>query len=329
MARNKKRVLVPNIMGAAGWDALKQREDVEPVVFPTTISAGDFNALLRSSGEANGVILGLTRFGEPECAGARGLQVVARIGVGYDTVDVSVLTRHRIPLMVVGTANSPTVAEQAMFMMMALAKRGAQLDGLVRAGRWSERLSALPVDLMNKTLLIVGFGRIGTRTAKRCLAMEMNVLVYDPYVPADQVRAAGCEPVGELDAALPRADFVSIHCPRTPETEGMFGAARLERMKPTAYLVNTARGGIIDEGALHAALIVGVIAGAGIDVFDREPPAPDNPLLKLDNVVTAPHMAGVTRESVNRMAGQAVRNVLSVFDGNPIRENVINPEVLD
>ena len=329
MARNKKRVLVPNIMGAAGWDVLKEREDVEPVAFATTISAGDFNALLRSDGEVNGVILGLTRFGETECAGARGLQVVARIGVGYDTVDVAVLTRHRIPLMVVGTANSPTVAEQALFMMMALAKRAAHVDRLVRTGRWSERLSVLPVDLMNKTLLIVGFGRIGTRTAKRCLAMDMNVLVYDPYVPADQVRAAGCEPVGDLDVALPRADFVSIHCPRTPETEGMFGTARLERMKPTAYLVNTARGGIIDETALHAALTGGAIAGAGIDVFDREPPAPDNPLLELDNVVTAPHMAGVTRESIDRMAGQAVRNVLSVFDGTPIRENVINPEVLE
>src|SRR6266550_4301504 len=301
MARNKKRVLVPNVMGVAGWDVLKEREDVEPVAFPTTISPGDFNALLRSNGEVNGVILGLTRFGETECAGARGLQVVARVGVGYDTVDVPVLTRRRIPLMVVGTANSPTVAEQALFMMMALAKRGAHVDRLVRTGRWSERLSALPVDLMSKTLLIVGFGRIGTRTAKRCLAMDMNVLVYDPYVPADQVRAAGCEPVGDLDAALPRADFVSIHCPRTPETEGMFSTARLERMKPTAYLVNTARG--------------------GINVFDREPPAPDNPLLKLDNVVTAPHMAGVTRESIDRMAGQAVRNVLSVFDGKPIREN--------
>ena len=328
MASNKKRVLVPNVMAKAGWDMLNEREDVEPAAFPTTISAGDFNALLRSNDEVHGVILGLTRFGETEYAGARGLQVVARIGVGYDTIDVLALTHHRIPLMVVGTANSSTVAEQALFMMMALAKRGTHVDRLVRTGRWSERLSLLPVDLMNKTLLIVGFGRIGTRTAKRCLAMDMNVLVYDPYVPADQVRAAGCEPVGDLDSAVPRADFVSIHCPRTPETEGMFGNARLKRMKPTAYLVNTARGGIVDETALHAALTGGTIAGAGIDVFDREPPDPENPLLKLDNVVTAPHMAGVTRESIDRMAAQAVRNVLSVFDGNPIRANVINPEVL-
>jgi D-3-phosphoglycerate dehydrogenase / 2-oxoglutarate reductase len=125
-----------------------------------------------------------------------------------------------------------------------------------------------------------------------------------------------------------RADFVTIHCPKTPETIGMFDAARLKRMKPTAYLVNTARGGIVDEAALHAALTGGVIAAAGLDVLDREPPDPDNPLLKLANVITAPHMAGVTRESMDRMAIQAVRNVLSVFDGRPIVENIINPEVL-
>jgi len=154
------------------------------------------------------------------------------------------------------------------------------------------------------------------------------VLVYDPYVKSEAIRAAGCEPVTDLDAALPRADFVTIHCPKTDETVGMFDAARLKRMKPTAYLVNTARGGIVDERDLHAALTSGVIMAAGIDVYDREPPDPDNPLLTLDNVITAPHMAGVTRESIDRMAVQAVKNVLSVFDGAPIVENIVNPEVL-
>jgi D-3-phosphoglycerate dehydrogenase len=328
VASNKKRLLVPTIMGAGGYEVLKTREDVDVVPFPPSIASPDFNALLRADGETNGAILGLTRFGETEAQSARGLQVVARIGVGYDTVDVPALTRHKVPLMVVGTANSPSVAEQAMHFMMALAKRGAELHAMVQANRWAERMTALPMDLIGKTLLIVGFGRIGTRVAKRCLAMEMNVLVYDPYVKAEAIRAAGCEPVTDLDAAVARADFVTIHCPKTPETIGMFNAARLKRMKPTAYLVNTARGGIVDEADLHAALTSGVIAAAGLDVLDREPPEPDNPLLKLANVITAPHMAGVTRESMDRMAVQAVRNVLSVFDGRPIVENIINPEVL-
>jgi len=268
------------------------------------------------------------RFGEAELAEAPRLQVVARIGVGYDSVDVPALTKRGIPLMVVGIANSPSVAEQAIFFMMTLARRGAHFDALVKEGRWPERLKVKPVDLLGKTALIVGFGRIGTRTAKRCLAMEMTVLVYDPYVPAESVRAAGYEPVGDLDAAVAHADFVSIHCPKTPETLGMFDAARLRRMKPTAYLVNTARGGIIEETALHAALSEGRLAGAGLDVFALEPTPTDNPLLKLPNVVTAPHMAGVTVEAVARMALAAVRNILSVFDGQPIRENVINQEVL-
>ena len=139
----------------------------------------------------------------------------------------------------------------------------------------------LPYDLFGKTVLIVGFGRIGTRTAKRCLAMEMNVLIFDPYKPAAEIKAAGCEPVTDLDAALPRADFVSIHCPKTPETVGMFNAARLKLMKPTAYLINTARGGIVDEPALHDALVSGKLAGAGLDVFEQEPPPAGHSLFAL------------------------------------------------
>jgi D-3-phosphoglycerate dehydrogenase len=212
--------------------------------------------------------------------------------------------------------------------MLALAKRGAPLDALVKQSRWADRLAELPVDLFGKTVLIVGFGRIGTRVAKSCLAIGMNVLIYDPYVQGAAVTAAGCSPVSELNAALSRADFVTIHCPKTDETRGMFDAGRLRQMKPTAYLVNTARGGIIDEAALHAALTSGVLAGAGLDVFDREPPSPDNPLLKLSNVIAAPHMAGVTKESFDRMAVAVATNLLEVLDGKPNMDHVVNKEVL-
>jgi D-3-phosphoglycerate dehydrogenase len=256
------------------------------------------------------------------------MKVVTRIGVGYDAVDVPALSRRKIPLMVAGTANSPSVAEQAMFMMLTLAKRAVEMHGLVRDGKWHTRLGLLPYDLFGKTVLIIGFGRIGTRTAKRCLAMEMTVLVYDPYKSAAEIKAAGCEPVGDLDAALPRADFVSIHCPKTPETVGMFNAARLQRMKATAYLINTARGGIVEEPALYAALVSGKLAGAGLDVFEQEPPPHGHSLFELPNVIMAPHVAGVTREAVDRMSEQTARNLLSALDGEPIRQNVINQDVL-
>ncbi len=326
MTANRKKLLLPDSMGRIGWDLLKDRDDIEPVGFPNTIGPEAFRALLH---DVSGAALGITPFREPELEAAPRIRVLARIGVGYDAVDVPALTRRRIPLMVAGTANSVAVAEKAMYLMIALAKRGPLMNALVREGRWWDKLRNLPMEMFEKIVLIVGFGRIGTRTARRCLGMEMRVLVYDPYVSAEAVRAAGCEPVTDLDAALARADFVTIHCPKTPETLGMMNAARLARMKPTAYLVNTARGGIIDEGALVAALSEGKLGGAGIDVFEREPTPLDHPLLKLPNVLVAPHVAGVTRESVDRMAMTAVRNLLSVLDGKPNRENAINPEVFD
>jgi len=256
------------------------------------------------------------------------MKVVTRIGVGYDAVDVPALSRRKVPLMVAGSANSPSVAEQAMFMMLTLAKRAKEMHSMVKDGTWAGRLGVLPFDLYGKTVLIVGFGRIGTRTAKRCQAMEMKVLVYDPYKPAAEIAAAGCEAVPDLDAALPRADFVTIHCPKTPETVGLFNAARFKLMKPTAYLINTARGGIVDEKALHEALISRKLAGAGLDVFEQEPPPVGQPLHALANVIMAPHVAGVTVEAVDRMSEQTARNILSALDGEPIRQNVINQDVL-
>jgi D-3-phosphoglycerate dehydrogenase / 2-oxoglutarate reductase len=327
-ATNKKKILVTESMSPQGRDLFRERDDIELVEFPNMISAKDFEAMLRQHAPVHGVALGGTRFGEPELEASQDMRVVTRIGVGYDAVDVPALSRRKVPLMVAGTANSPSVAEQAMFMMLWLAKRAVEMHTLVKNGQWATRLGLLPYDLYGKTVLIVGFGRIGTRTAKRCLAMEMNVLIYDPYKPAAEIKAAGCEPVGDLDAALPRADFVSVHCPKTPETVGMFNAARLKLMKKTAYLVNTARGGIVEEAALYDALSSGKLAGAGLDVFEQEPPPAGHSLFELPNVIIAPHVAGVTIEAVDRMSAQTARNILSVLDGEPIRQNVINQDVL-
>ena len=328
MATNKKKIFITESMSQPGRVLLNERDDIETVEFPNMISAGDFEAMLKAQAPVHGVALGGTRFGEPELEASGDMKVVTRIGVGYDAVDVPALSRRGIPLMVAGSANSPSVAEQAMFMMLTLAKRAVEMHSLVKDGTWASRLGKLPYDLYGKTVLIIGFGRIGTRTAKRCLAMEMDVLIYDPYKSAAEIKAAGCEPVTDLDAALPRADFVSVHCPKTPETVGMFNAARLKRMKPTAYLINTARGGIVEEKALHAALVSGKLAGAGLDVFEQEPPPLGHALFELPNVIFAPHVAGVTREAVDRMSEQTARNILSALDGEPIRQNVINQDVL-
>jgi D-3-phosphoglycerate dehydrogenase / 2-oxoglutarate reductase len=324
MVTNKKKVMAPNTMSRAGWNILNARDDVEAVPYNPSMPTEDFHEQIR---DIEGIALALTPFRAAELAAAPRIRVVARIGVGFDTVEVPALTAHRIPLMTAGTANSPSVAEQAFSLMFALAKRNAQHDASVRSGTWRDQIDTLPVDLIGKTLLIVGFGRIGTRTAKRALAFEMHVLVYDPYVPAQTIKAAGCEPVTDLDSAISKADFITVHCPKNAETTNLFDAARLARVKPSAYVVNTARGGIINEAALHAALKDGRIAGAGIDVFDKEPAPLDHPLLQLPNVIVAPHMAGVTKESMDRMGMTTVNNILSVLDGQPMKENAVNPEV--
>ena len=214
MATNKKKIFVTESMSQQGRALLHARDDIDLVEFPNMISQADFNAKLKEHAPVHGVALGGTRFGEPELKSSKDMLVVTRIGVGFDAVDVPALSRRKVPLMVAGTANSPSVAECALFMMLTLAKRATEMHSLVRDNKWPDRLGMLPFDLFGKTILIIGFGRIGSRTAKRCLAMEMNVLVFDPYKPAADIKAAGCEPVADLDAALPRADFVSIHCPK-------------------------------------------------------------------------------------------------------------------
>lgn len=329
MATNKKRVLYTDSMGKSGIEILKKRGDVEAIPFPYLISAPDYQAMLAKNAPVAGVILGGTRFGAAEHKASGALEVVARTGVGYDAIDIPAMTQVKVPVMIAGTANSPSVAEHAMYFMLTLARKGPELSALVKENRWPQRLVPQFVsnDMFGKTVLIVGFGRIGTRTAKRCQAMEMTVLVYDPYVKAETIKAAGCEPLSSLDAGIPRADFITIHCPKTPESLGMINAARMKAMKRTAYLVSTARGGIVDEKALHAALTDGTLPAAALDVFDKEPPDADNPLFKLPNLICSPHIAGVTAEAMERMSEQAALNVLSVFDGAPRKENAVNPQV--
>ena len=323
---NRKKIMTPTTMSKSGWALIEARDDVEGVEFVPTIPKPEFHKVLE---EASGICLGVQPFSDPELDAASHLEVVSRIGVGYDAVDVPALTRRKVPLMIAGTANSVSVAEAGIFLMMSLARRGAAMDRMVKEGRWGDRYKEqMPVDMYGKTVLVVGFGKIGSRSARRLAAMECNVLVYDPYIYSETIRGSGYEPVGDLDEALARADFVTIHCPKTPETIGLFNAARLARMKPTAYLVNTARGGIIDERALHDALVGRKIAGAALDVFDQEPTPTDNPLLRLDSFICAPHMAGVTQEAVARMAVVTVQNMLSVLDCKPNRENIVNREVL-
>lgn len=256
------------------------------------------------------------------------LRVVARHGVGYDNIPLDALTARGIPLALVGSVNAVTVAEHALFMMFALAKQGRAYDRAVRTGDWAIRNSFAAVELTGRTLLILGFGRVGRELARRALGLDMAVHAYDPLIDATTIATAGAAPVDDWRDAIGYADFVSLHLPRTPETTGMIGAGELATMRPGAFLINTARGGLIDEAALAAALSRGAIAGAGIDVFDDEPPAADHPLFGLDNVLLSPHAAGLTMECATRMGVVSAENALAGLAGQPGPALVVNREVL-
>jgi D-3-phosphoglycerate dehydrogenase len=322
--KNRKKVLIVGRMPQAGLDVLKKRDDVDFEIL-TNDSVPSLHPKLK---DAHAVTLGGTAFRQAELDAAPEMMVVARMGVGFDAVEVPALNKRKIPLMTTGIANSVSVAEHAMYMMLAAARLTRKMDRFVRDNDWGQRLSDMPSDVAGKSVLVVGMGRIGSRTVKRCVAFEMDTYVLDPNVSAADVVKAGAVKVTDLKAILPKVDFVSIHCPRSPETIDMFDAGALGLMKATAFLVNTARGGIVNEEALYTALTTGKLRGAGLDVLDREPPDAKNKLFGLENVIFSPHMAGVTREANDRMGVTAIENILSVFDGRPNAANVVNKEVL-
>jgi D-3-phosphoglycerate dehydrogenase len=321
---NRKKVLIVGRMPQAGIDVLKSRDDVDYEILPNDAVAH----LHPKLSDANAVTLGATPFRQAELDAAPKMMVVARLGVGFDAVEIPALNKRKIPLMTTGIANSVSVAEHAMYMLLAAARLTRKHDRFVRENAWGQRLSDLPADLFGKSILVVGMGRIGSRTVKRCVAFEMDVYVLDPNISEAEIKAAGATKITDLKAILPKVDFVSIHCPKTPQTVAMFNATTIGLMKPDAFIVNTARGGIIDEEALYVALTSGKLRGAGLDVLAQEPPDPSNKLFGLENVILSPHMAGVTKEASDRMAVSAVENILSVFDGRPNAANVVNKEVL-
>jgi D-3-phosphoglycerate dehydrogenase / 2-oxoglutarate reductase len=257
------------------------------------------------------------------------LRVVSRHGVGYDNIPIDALTAKGVPLALIGNVNTQSVAEHAMFLMIALAKQGLRLDRAVRNADWQARDRIKGADLAGRTLLLLGFGRIGSATAKFAGSFGLKVSAYDPAVDPAAMASVGVAAVDrDWRSALGAADFVSLHLPKTQETTGMIGAAELDRMKPTAFIVNTSRGGLIDEAALAAAIAGGRLAGAGLDVLDKEPPPADHPLLTLDRVILSPHSASLTEECTERMAISAAENVLAGLDGSLDPSLVANQSVL-
>jgi D-3-phosphoglycerate dehydrogenase len=276
---------------------------------------------------ADGLIVRGTPVDEALLAKAERLKVVCRHGVGYDLVDVPALSTRGIALMITPEANAASVAEHALMLMLNLARNVGPVSAAVRGGEWRVRGQSSTFELGGRTVLVVGFGRIGTRVARLCAAFGMKVMVHDPYLPAGTIRGAGYEVV-DRDAGLAQADIVTLHVPANDLTRGMVNAAFLSRMKRGAVLVNTARGTLVDEAALEAALRSGHLGAAGLDVLRVEPMVQGLSMLELDNLVVTPHVAASTAEGLQRMAWDAAGNVLDFLAGRVDRDAVVNGEVL-
>jgi D-3-phosphoglycerate dehydrogenase len=322
---NLRRVIVAGPLPPEALALFDARDDI---VYEAITDISEAN-LIEKLKDAAGITVRTAKITAKVIKQSENLQIVSRYGVGYDNVDVPALSAHGIPLTVVGTANSVAVAEAAIYMMMELAKKGREHDRAVRSDDWDYRLENNAIEMWEKKLLVVGFGRIGTRLVERCRGFGMEMYVADPFVDDDVISAAGCTPVSDYRTVLADMDYVSLHLPLSPETENMIDRAELEAMKPSAILINTARGGIVNETALHEALKNGQIRGAGLDVLTLEPPRSDDALFALDNVVFSPHIAGVTKEAALRMGMVCVQNVLDAIDGKLDHDMVINRDVLD
>jgi D-3-phosphoglycerate dehydrogenase / 2-oxoglutarate reductase len=255
-------------------------------------------------------------------ATAPNLKIVSRHGVGYDAVDGQALAARGIPLCIVGDVNSRAVAEHTLMLMLAAARRTIAHDNACRTDNWNERNRFDGCELDGKTLFILGFGRIGRRVAQLAQAFGMSVVVYDPYIDAAQIQAAGCTPAASILETLPSVDFISLHLPAAKTA--VFGAAEFKAIKPGAILVNAARGELVDEVALLAALERGQLRHAALDVLSQEPPASHYALLQHPHVTLTPHNAGLTDECAARMAISAVENILNFFAGTLNPKLVVN-----
>ena len=321
MSPDRPLVILAGPINAAGHANLEREARV--VLCEDETEAG----FIKIAAQAQGILFrAKPRCTESLMAACTQLKVVGRHGVGLDTIDIPAATKLGIAVVHAPGSNSQAVAEHALMLMLVSVKRTVQIDRMTRSGDWGGRRDSQNTELAGKTLGIIGVGNVGRRVAKFTGALGMRVLGYDPYVPEDELKRRGVEPVKSLDALLPQVDVLTCHTPLTPETKHMINHKTLGLMKPGAIYINTSRGGVQQEEALFEALTRGQLAAAGIDVWEEEPASQDNKLFNLDNVVCSSHVAGVTKEASKQASLQVTEEMLRVLRGE-MPETLVNPEV--
>lgn len=277
--------------------------------------------------DAAGIMVGLSIFDETVLENAQNLEIIAKHGVGYDNIDIAAATKRKIPVAFTPYANSSSVAEYTVGFILSVTKKLFESNIALKDGTYRGMKDFTGMDIRGKTIGIIGIGRIGSEVVRMCrLAFNMTILAYDPFVTNAYSNTVGSHRVDNLEALLKASDFVSVHCPLTPLTKDIIAESELKLMKKSAFLFNTARGGIVNETALLRALDEGWINGAALDVTVMEPPTSDHPLLNHEKVLVTPHIAANTDEAMSRMAVMAAEEILRVLAGEkPI--NIVNPEI--
>lgn len=327
----KHQVLLTERISQVGIDMIEK--EAKATIAP---SPSDKD-LLPLIGDADGLLIRSTKLSNAVMEAGKKLKVVGRHGIGLDNIDLKAATN--LGIMVVNTpgANTNAVAEHALWAIMHCARNFNRAEKALRQGKFSvagslpglvQKLGYTTLELKGKTLGLVGFGRIAQRLTEFARCLQMDVQAYDPLVPEKVFQALGARRVATIAEAVSKADFVSVHVPYMPETHHLVGEQEISLMKPEAYLLNTSRGGVVDEGALYLALTEKRIAGAALDVFETEPPVPDLPILRLENILVTPHMAAMTDEALTNMAVDASQGIIDALQGNkPVF--LANPEVWD
>jgi D-3-phosphoglycerate dehydrogenase len=311
---SKPVVLIAEELSPATIDALGPDFDVR------SVDGTDRSALLAALADANAVLVrSATKVDAEAIAAAPRLQVIARAGVGLDNVDIKAATTAGVMVVNAPTSNIISAAELTVGHILSLARHIPAAHAALADGKW-KRSAYTGTELFEKTIGIIGLGRIGALITARLQAFGTNVIAYDPYITSARAQQLGVQPVS-LDELLEQSDFVTIHMPKTPETTGMIGAEQLARMKSTAYIVNVARGGLVDEDALHDALVAGEIAGAGLDVFVSEPPEA-SPLLGLPNIIVTPHLGASTDEAQEKAGVSVAKSVRLALAGELVPDAV-------
>ena len=320
-----KTVLLTDPVHPAGMAILEARDDLR-IVQADGLDREKFMDAVR---DVHGIFVRMAVLDEELLAAAENLEVVSRHGVGCDSIAVEHLTGRGIPVAIATDANALSVTEHTMMLFLATTRKLLEQDGATRKGDFAVRMRAIAGDLCGQNALIIGFGRIGKRVAAMCRAFGMEVTVADIELDRQRADELGCRAVEDFRPELKHADIVSLHVPLDASTFHILGETEYAAMKPGAIVINCARGAVLDEEALAAALQRGHLGAAGLDVFETEPPPADHPLFGRPDVIVTPHTGGTSENALVRAAELTAQNILDCFDGRLKPENVFNPEVLE